>query len=125
MVRADAGLRAHIRSRASQWWNFPIRWLPGSAIDPSQPVVTELAGCAARIMKVPPPVVGIEGTVRSVCLSRVRHSGRAVGVRGGGNTHGADEYVELDSVVVGGQSSAAVSCANGVEWPLTCDAFAR
>ena len=71
---------------------FPIRWLPGSAIDPSQPVVTELGRVRRRkILKQRPPVVGIES-----CDLYVFHEFGIPAVLWGprgGSTHGADEYV--------------------------------
>ncbi len=74
----------------------PIRWLPGSAIDPAQPLVRELKACAEKVMGVPPPVAGIEGP----CDMYVFHQFGIPAVLWGpcgGNTHGPDEYVELDS----------------------------
>jgi acetylornithine deacetylase len=78
---------------------FPIRWLPGSAILKSEPLVKELAACAADVMGKQPPIVGIEGP----CDMYVFHQAFGIpavlwGPRGG-NTHAADEYVEIDSVV--------------------------
>ncbi len=77
---------------------FPIRWLPGSAISVSEPLVTELAECAARVLGESPIITGFEAP----CDMFVFHQGFATpavlwGGRGG-NTHAADEYVELDSV---------------------------
>lgn len=77
---------------------FPIRWLPGSAIDPAQPLVRELKDCAEEVLGTPPPVVGIEGP----CDMFVFHQFGIPAVLWGpcgGHTHGADEYVELDSAV--------------------------
>jgi acetylornithine deacetylase len=78
---------------------FPIRWLPGSAIPKSEPLVKELAGCAAYVTGKQPPVVGFEAP----CDMYVFHQAFGIpavlwGPRGG-NTHAADEYVEIDSVV--------------------------
>lgn len=78
---------------------FPIRWLPGSAIDPSQPLVTELSWCATSILNEPPPVVGIEGPCDLFVFHEFGIPAVLWGPRGG-STHGADEYVELDSVIV-------------------------
>jgi acetylornithine deacetylase len=77
---------------------FPIRWLPGSAILKSEPLVNELAACAADVSGKEPPIVGIEGP----CDMYVFHQAFGIpavlwGPRGG-NTHAADEYVEIDSV---------------------------
>jgi acetylornithine deacetylase len=90
---------------------FPIRWLPGSAIDPSQPVVTELEACARRILKEPPPIVGIEGPCDMYVFHEFGIPAVLWGPRGA-NTHGADEYVELDSVVVAAKTLLLFVC----EW---------
>jgi len=78
---------------------FPIRWLPGSAILKTEPLVNELAECAARVLGKEPPIQGIEGP----CDMYVFHQAFGIpavlwGARGG-NTHAADEYLEIDSVV--------------------------
>ena len=77
---------------------FPIRWLPGSAIDPSEPVVTGLSDCAAAVLNERPEVVGIEGPCDMFVFHQFGIPAVLWGPRGG-NTHGADEYVELDSVI--------------------------
>lgn len=79
---------------------FPIRWLPGSSILKSEPLVNELCGCATAVLGHEPPVVGIEGP----CDMYVFHQAFGIpavlwGARGG-NTHGADEYLEIDSAVM-------------------------
>ena len=77
---------------------YPVRWLPGSAIEPAQPLVQELSKCAAAVLPAPPPVVGIEGP----CDMFVFHDFGIPAVLWGGtggNTHGPDEYVDLDSVL--------------------------
>jgi len=78
---------------------FPIRWLPGSSILKSEPLVRGLSECATRVLGMEPPIVGIEGP----CDMYMFHQGFGIpavlwGARGG-NTHAADEYVEIDSVV--------------------------
>ncbi len=77
---------------------FPIRWLPGSAIASSEPVVAGLADCAASVLNERPPVVGIEGPCDMFVFHQFGIPAVLWGPRGG-NTHAADEYVELDSVV--------------------------
>ena len=77
---------------------FPIRWLPGSAIPASHPLVTELSKCAETVTGSAPAIAGIEGP----CDMYVFHQfGIPAALWGptGGNTHAADEYVDLDSVV--------------------------
>lgn len=78
---------------------FPTRWLPGSAISGSEALVTEMAACAARVLGKQPPIAGIEGP----CDMYIFHQGFGIpavlwGGRGG-NTHGADEYVDIDSIL--------------------------
>lgn len=82
---------------------FPIRWMPGSAIDCSEPLVTEFADCAAKVLGNAPPVVGIEGPCDMFVFHRFGVPAILWGPRGG-NTHGADEYVEIDSVVTAAQT---------------------
>lgn len=77
---------------------YPIRWLPGSAIDPASPLVRELQCCAGAAMPAPPPIAGIEGP----CDLFVFHEFGIPAVLWGpcgGNTHGPDEWVDLDSAV--------------------------
>jgi acetylornithine deacetylase len=77
----------------------PIRWLPASSMPHEVPLVTELAASAAAATGNLPPVQGIE----SPCDMFVFHQGYGIPAvlwgATGANTHLADEYVELDSVV--------------------------
>lgn len=89
---------------------FPIRWLPGSAISKSEPIVEELAECAESVLGQRPPIVGIEGP----CDLYVFHQAFGIpavlwGARGG-NTHAADEYLEVDSVVQAAQALLLLVC---------------
>ena len=79
--------------------SFPIRWLPGSSIAPSEPLVQELAACAQRVLGARPTIAGIEGP----CDLHIFQQGFGIpavlwGPRGA-NTHAADEYVEIDSMI--------------------------
>jgi acetylornithine deacetylase len=88
---------------------YPIRWLPGSAIDPTLPLVEELRNCAAEVLPAPPPVAGIEGP----CDLFVFHEFGIPAVLwgpSGGNTHAADEYVELNTVVAAAKSLLVFVC---------------
>ncbi len=78
---------------------FPIRWMPGSSISPSEPLVQQLAACAKEVLGHDPVVAGIEGP----CDLFIFHHGFGIpavlwGAKGG-NTHAANEYVEIDSLV--------------------------
>ena len=76
----------------------PIRWLPGSAIAEDEPVVRELQACAADVAGSAPVVQGIEGPCDLYVFHEFGIPAVLWGARGG-NTHGADEYVEIDSVI--------------------------
>ena len=89
---------------------FPIRWLPGSSILRSEPLVRELTACATRVLGKEPPAVGIEGP----CDMYMFHQGFGMpavlwGARGG-NTHAADEYLEIDSVIAAAKALLLFVC---------------
>jgi len=90
---------------------FPIRWLPGSSILKTEPLVRELAACAGRVMGKEPLIQGIEGP----CDMYVFH--QAFGIPAvlwgacGGNTHAADEYLEIDSVVQAAKALLVFVCS--------------
>ncbi len=78
--------------------DFPLRYLPGSAIPDSDPLVVGLASAAACATGQTPAVAAIEGP----CDMFVFHSSGIPAVLwgpSGGNTHGPDEYVDVESVV--------------------------
>jgi acetylornithine deacetylase len=77
---------------------MPIRWLPGSAIAKFEPLVTELATCAESVLGTAPPIVGIEGPCDMYVFHQASIPAVLWGPRGS-NTHAADEYVEIDSLV--------------------------
>jgi len=89
---------------------FPLRWLPGSAIAKSEPLVRELAASATAVLGQEPPIEGIEGP----CDMYVFH--QAFGIPAvlwggrGGNTHAADEYLEIDSVVAAAKTLLLLVC---------------
>lgn len=78
---------------------FPIRWLPASSIAPDADLIRELSASASVVLGAPPPVAGIEGPCDMFIFQQ--HFGIPAVLWGarGANTHLADEYVELDSVV--------------------------
>ena len=101
---------------------FPVRWLPGSSISKTDPLVREFSSCATRALGEEPAIVGFEAP----CDMYVFHQECGIpallwGVRGG-NTHAADEYVEIDSVVAAAKALLIFVCqwcgvSNG---PKTC-----
>jgi acetylornithine deacetylase len=88
---------------------FPLRCLPGSAIDASEPLIAELAACAEPVLGRPPVVVGIEGPCDMFIFHQFGMPAVLWGPNGG-NTHAADEYVEIDSVVATAGALLAFVC---------------
>lgn len=78
---------------------FPIRWLPGSAIPTDAPLVVELQRTAGDVLRKTVPVVGMEGPADMFVFQQGFNIPAVMWGPTGGNTHVADEYVELDSVV--------------------------
>lgn len=77
---------------------YPIRWLPGSAIDPREPIVRELSDAAVSTLGTTPLVQGIEGPCDMYVFHEFGIPAVLWGARGA-NLHQADEYVEIDSIV--------------------------
>lgn len=77
---------------------FAVRWLPGSSCPGGSDLIKVLSGCAAEVTGKPPAVAGIEGPCDMYVFHQ--HFGMPAVIWGarGGNTHLADEYVELDTV---------------------------
>jgi len=76
---------------------FPIRWLPGSAIAADHPLVTTLAACGNMELGTAPPIQGIEAP----CDMYVFHEFGVPAVLWGAigaNLHAPDEYVDLVSL---------------------------
>jgi acetylornithine deacetylase len=78
---------------------FPIRWLPGSAISRSEPLVTELCSAACDATGRTPDIAGIEGPCNLYVFHQVARTPAVLWGGRGANTHCADEYVEIDSLV--------------------------
>jgi acetylornithine deacetylase len=77
---------------------LPIRWLPGSAIPKAHPFVTAFAEAATAALGSEPEITGFEAP----CDMYVFHQWGVPALLWGptgANTHAADEYVDLDSVV--------------------------
>jgi acetylornithine deacetylase len=79
---------------------FPIRWLPGSAISPEHPLVTELKASAREAIGDTVPVEGIEGPCDLFVFQQHFSTPAVLWGPGGDNTHGADEYLDLDSAAL-------------------------
>jgi acetylornithine deacetylase len=77
---------------------FPIRWLPGSAIEPAEPLVTELAASARAMLGREPVIEGMEAPCDMYVFHEFGVPAVLWGPRGAG-AHSPDEYVEVDSMV--------------------------
>ncbi len=89
---------------------YPIRWLPPSAIDPVCPLVSEFSAAVKRTLGFQPPVAGIEGP----CDMYVFHEFGVPAILwgpSGGNTHMPDEYVEIDSLVQSTKALLSFVCS--------------
>ncbi len=77
---------------------YPIRWLPGSALAPEEPLVAELAACAHEALDCPPPIQGIEAPCDMFVFHQAFGTPAVLWGARGANAHAPDEYVELDSL---------------------------
>ncbi len=92
--------------------SFPIRWLPGSSISSSEPLIQKLSECAKAVLGEAPNVAGIEGPCDLFVFQQGFGIPAALWGAKGGNTHAADEYVEIDSLI----SAAKTLLLFVVEW---------
>jgi acetylornithine deacetylase len=88
---------------------FPIRWLPGSGLAGDNPLVIEFSQTAKEILGAAVPVAGIEGPCDMFVFHSFGVPALLWGPRGG-NTHAADEYVELDSLIESAKVLLAFVC---------------
>ena len=89
---------------------FPIRWLPGSFISASEAVVTELASSAETVLGHPPAIAGIEGPCDLFMFQQGFGIPAVLWGARGGNTHAADEYLEIDSAVLAAKALLLFVC---------------
>jgi acetylornithine deacetylase len=89
---------------------FPIRWLPGSSILKSDPLVKELTASAKAALGREPPVVGLEGPCDMYVFHQYFGIPAVLWGAIGGNTHAADEYLEIDSVVAAAKTLLLFVC---------------
>lgn len=78
---------------------FPVRWIPGSSISEQSPIVEEMVHCARLMTGATPLIQGIEGPCDLFLFQDTFKIPAILWGARGGNTHGADEYVELDTLV--------------------------
>ncbi len=89
---------------------FPIRWLPGSFTPASHVLVAELVSVTAKVLGQPPAVAGIEGPCDMFIFQQEFGIPAVLWGPRGGNTHAADEYVEIDSAVQAAKALALFVC---------------
>ncbi len=89
---------------------FPIRWLPGSFILQSDPLVKELTASARRALGKEPPVVGLEGPCDMYVFHQEFGIPAVLWGASGGNTHAADEFLDIDSVVAAAKTLLLFVC---------------
>jgi len=99
---------------------FPIRWLPGSAIKDQHELVTGLAQTYARVTGQAPSIRGIGGPCDMFVFHQ--HFGTPAVLFGpiGGNTHAPDEWVDLDSALLTSSILTRFVCNwCGIDWERT------
>jgi acetylornithine deacetylase len=89
---------------------FPIRWLPGSAISKKEPVIGEFAECAADALGRQAKVKGFEAPCDLYVFHQAFGTPAILWGPRGGNTHAADEYLEIDSVVAAAKAELQFVC---------------
>lgn len=89
---------------------FPIRWLPGSAISKSEPLVKELSECAQLVTGQQPAVVGLEAPCDLYVFQQGFGIPAVLWGASGGNTHAADEYLDIDSVITAAKTLLLFVC---------------
>ncbi len=99
---------------------FPIRWLPGSAIDPKSDLVTLLARTYAESTGSQPEIHGIAGPCDMFVFHQHFNTPAVLFGPKGGNTHAPDEWVDLDSVQLTSEVLARFICRwCGIDWERT------
>jgi acetylornithine deacetylase len=89
---------------------FPIRWLPGSAISSSEPLISEFAESAGEALGKRPKVQGFEAPCDMYVFHQAFGTPALLWGPRGGNTHAADEYLEIDSVVAAAKAQLHFIC---------------
>lgn len=79
-------------------YHLPMRWLPGCAMAPDEPLVTELQR-AARSLGLDPGVEGLDAPSDMYIFQRCFQMPALMWGPSGGNAHQADEYVDVESLV--------------------------
>jgi acetylornithine deacetylase len=90
--------------------SFPIRWLPGSALEGEPPLVTQLSGAFQSITGEAPKIQGIGGPCDMYVFHQHFNTPAVLFGPRGGNTHAPDEWVEIDSALLTAETLARFIC---------------
>ncbi|MFN0086456.1 MAG: M20/M25/M40 family metallo-hydrolase [Blastocatellia bacterium] len=90
--------------------SFPIRWLPGSALDGRPELVTMLSDTFEQATGAAPLVRGIGGPCDMYVFHQHFDTPAVLFGPRGGNTHAPDEWVDIDSAVVVAETLARFIC---------------
>ena len=89
----------------------PVRWLPGSAMSASQPLVTDLSACAEQALGFKPRIEGIEGPCDLFIFQQGFNIPAVIFGAKGAITHAADEFVEVDSLIAAAKTLLSFTAA--------------
>ncbi len=99
---------------------FPIRWLPGSAIENGSDLVRELSDTFAQVTGRAADIQGIGGPCDMFVFHQHFLTPAVLFGPKGGNTHAPDEWVDLDSALLTAEVLARFICRwCGVDWDRT------
>ena len=90
--------------------SFPIRWLPGSALENQPELVTVLSDTFRQVTGAEPLVRGIGGPCDMYVFHQYFDTPAVLFGPRGGNTHAPDEWVDLDSALVVTETLARFIC---------------
>lgn len=90
--------------------SFPIRWLPGSALEGEPPLVTQLSDAFQSIAGERPKIQGIGGPCDMYVFHQHFNTPAVLFGPKGGNTHAPDEWVEIDSAILTAETLARFIC---------------
>ncbi len=88
---------------------FPIRWLPGGMSPNPGPLVSGLRACAAKVLGSQPAIAGLDGPCDMYIFHQLGIPAVLWGPSGG-NTHGADEYLDIDTAVAAAKALLLFVC---------------
>lgn len=97
--------------------SFPIRWLPGSALEGEPALVSELSETFRQVTGARPQIKGIGGPCDLYVFHQHFNTPAILFGPRGGHTHAPDEWVEIDSALLTAETLARFICRwCEVEW---------